>query len=121
MRTLVYKKLTNALAATFNGEPMYIENLAGYSVCANVTSAAALNGTFKLQASNNAMREDQVNEADSTAVWVDIPGSTQTATADGGYFWNVDAAFYRWFRIVWTRTAGTGNVALYYSGKGPQS
>lgn len=73
----------------------------GFSAQVSFTGAA-LNGSFKLQASN-----DNSN-------WVDVSSSSQAVTALTGsssVLWNIDAAYYNYVRIAWTNSSGTGTIS----------
>lgn len=76
----------------------------GYSICASTTGAPV--GTLKLQAS-----------VDNTT-FVDIDGSSVSISASGNSFWNVTDVMYGYFRLVYTRTSGTGTLTgeILYKG-----
>lgn len=95
----------------------YLERMRGYTIGIKVSDAAALSGTFKLQASNNAWVDNTDLSAFSGAVWVDVDASSQTVTADGDYMWTYYYAPYDAVRLVWTNSAGTGNVKAYFLAK----
>lgn len=60
-------------------------------------------GTFKLQSSAD------VTEVESELVnWDDIPDSSQAISAAGTHTWNINAR-YKWIRVVYTRSSGTGS------------
>jgi len=109
-----------SLSATLNGAAMAIENLDGYSICASWTDGGSLVGSLKLQASNNALTDNVNSTANSAAIWVDIPGSTVAVSGAGSQFWNVADANYAAYRIVWTRTGGTGSLTAHHLIKGFQ-
>lgn len=110
---------TQSLNATFNGDPYLVERLSGYSMFIVYTeSSASLAGTFKLQASNNAFKDNTSGELRSDATWVDVASSTQTLTAgSGAIMYNVPEAYYEAVRIVWTRTTGQGSAQVYFIAK----
>jgi hypothetical protein len=109
-----------SLAASYNGAAFGMDNLEGFSVCAAWVDGGSLAGAFKLQASNNAFT-DNVNLAeDPNAIWVDVTGSEVAVSASGSQFWNVADCYYRAFRIVWTRSAGTGSATAFIHAKGIQ-
>jgi hypothetical protein len=109
-----------SFAASFNGDPMKLESIEGYSICASWSGGV---GVLKLQASNNA-QIDNVGDltvaqmADPNAVWVDITGSSVAVNGAGDQFWNVADVYYKWFRVVYTRTSGTGTFTAYLNVKG---
>ena len=78
-----------------------------------------LEGTVKLQASNNAFQDNVNMELRDDTFWVDVPN--MSATLDGGddtVFWNVSDVYYEAVRIVWTRTIGQGTGQFYFLAKG---
>jgi len=47
--------------------------------------------------------------------WVKVLDSDQTVTSSAGHIWNVTGAGYRYIRIKWAYSSGTGNIkALIY-------
>lgn len=78
----------------------------GFSVFAAWTGTPT--GTLKLQAS-----PDGVNQ------WADVP-SVSVAPAGGSSSWftNQQWQFYPYIRFVYLRTAGTGSLDLWFTGKG---
>lgn len=109
-------------AATTNGAAFGLDHMEGYSVTVAATeTVASLVGTLKLQASNNAFADNVNNNEASDAVWVDIPGSSQSVSGTGNFMWNVESAYYRAFRVVWTRTSGTGTFDIQIYAKGAQA
>lgn len=111
---------TTSMGASFNGTPTKVDVLEGYSICASVVDAGAdLVGTLKIQVANNVFANNTSNELTSYAVWIDLPGSE--VALDGGndsVIWNVSEVFYEAFRLVWTRTSGSGTIEMYIIGKG---
>lgn len=111
-----------SMNATFNGAAFGLDHMTGYSVIARaLETSATLGGTLKLQCSNNAFTNNVNNTEASDAIWVDISGSTQNVSGTGNFAWNVDAAFYKAMRVVWTRTSGEGTADIHIHAKGPQS
>lgn len=71
-------------------------------------SGTALNGSFKLQATNIFNDVTKVPEH-----WYDVPSSSQAVSALTGnqtLLWNIDATYYNYVRIVWTNSSGTGTL-----------
>lgn len=109
-------------AATTNGAAFGIDHMVGYSITAAVVeTVATLAGTLKIQASNNAFADNVNNNEAADAVWVDVSGSSQNVSGSGNFLWNVADAEYRAFRLVWTKTTGTGTFDIQIVAKGPQS
>lgn len=109
-----------SMNATFNGDAMGIQFVNGFSICAS-WSGTDLDGTIKLQASNNPFTDNVNMTINPSAVWVDITGSSVVVSADtGSQFYNVADANYWAYRIVWTRTDGTGTLVAHHLIKGIQ-
>lgn len=108
---------TISLGASFNGAAMGIEFVDGYSVCASWDGGI---GTLKIQACNNPFTDNVNMTPNPAAVWVDIPGSSVAVSGAGSQFWNVADAKYAGYRIVWTRSSGSGTLTAIHLIKGPQ-
>jgi hypothetical protein len=72
-----------------------------------VFTGANVAGTIKLQASLD------------NSTWVDVPDSSQTITASEDHIWDVTSAGYRYVRVDWTYTSGTGNMTITIHVKDP--
>ena len=93
---------SNNLSASRTTDYENLDQDAGFSLQV-VFSGTALNGSFKLQASN-----------DSTN-WTDLPSSSQAISALTGassVIWNIDAAYYNYVRAAWTFTSGAGTISV---------
>ena len=108
-----------SLDATFNADAVGIEFVNGYSVCAEWTGSD-LDGTLKLQASNDPFTDNVNMTPNPAATWVDVTGSSVTVSAAGSQFYNVSDANYAAYRLVWTRVDGTGNIKVVNLIKGFQ-
>jgi autotransporter adhesin len=42
--------------------------------------------------------------------WTDIADSAQTISASGDHAYQVENSGYRWVRLVWTQTSGSGTI-----------
>ena len=117
---------SGSMNATFNGTAFLLDSMEGFSIAwAWTETSAALAGTLKLQASNNAFLDNPAYPAslniNPNALWVDIPGSSVTlVTGSGSQFWNVADVYYRSVRVVWTRTSGQGTYTANLWAKGIQ-
>jgi len=92
----------------------------GYCVSATVTTSGSIGGSLALQGAvdfGGSSPSQSVNATD-VADWVDIAGSTQTITGAGVVTWNVEGAYYKWVRLVYTSTSGTGNITAKINAKG---
>ena len=99
------------MSSSFLSEPILLDQIYGYSFQAVFTGSP--NGTFKIQCSN-----DDVNSSSSVVGWSDVGSSSQAISAAGDLFYNIDAAFYKWVRIVYTRSSGSGSCDVVYFAKG---
>lgn len=112
---------TGDMSASFNSDPIRLENMIYFSISAIVTLASSLNGTAKLQQCNDLGNDPGTGPQNISGLagWVDITGSSQTLTANGAYSWNYNqGAGFRWVRLLWTSVAGTGTAACTYNVKG---
>lgn len=75
-------------------------DLTDYSISVDFTGANVV-GTLTLEASNSA-----------TSGFVTVSGSSQAVTASADHLWSVTGAGYRYVRVVWDYTSGTGNMTV---------
>lgn len=101
-----YKIITDAdMSSSITSSPSVdMSRTDGYAVYAKWTGAPV--GDIKLQAS-----VDNVN-------FVDIIDSDSPVNGPGDIMWEVTTAFYDKFRVVYTRTSGTGVLNAQINGKG---
>ena len=107
------EKVVNAvsMASSFNSSPILLDQIYGFSFQAVFTGSPV--GTFKLQCSNDDVKlESQVSN------WSDIASTSQAVSAAGSILYNVNYAFYKWVRVVYTATSGTGSCDITYASKG---
>lgn len=89
-------------AATFaNSAPWALGDIKDYNIQVEITGSNVV-GTLKLQARN---RDD--------ASWIDVTDSSQAITSSGEHMWNVSRASYKFVRVSWAYTSGTGNISAY--------
>jgi hypothetical protein len=92
-----------ALSASSNGTPISVmKQFEGFALQAVISSSSSLNGTLKIQAN--------IDSGSSTTNWADIGGTTATVIADGVTMWSIGRHHFKYVRIVWTRTAGSGTM-----------
>lgn len=70
-------------------------------------------GTLKVQVSN-----DNVPHQNQVTHWTDYTGSSVAISAAGNTLYNMSFVGYRWARLVYTKTSGTGSITATMSGKG---
>lgn len=88
------------MATSFNSAQISIIGWAHFSLMLKWTGTPT--GTFKLQASNDFQNVDD---------WEDVTGSSfAVAGAAGQLVFNYDTAPFRWIRVVYTATSGSGTL-----------
>lgn len=100
-----------SMAADFASVPILLDQIFGFSFQAVFTGSP--NGTFKLQASNDDLLPSQ-----TPVNWTDIADSSQAISAAGDITWNYDACFFKWVRVVYVRSSGSGSCDVTYAAKG---
>lgn len=96
-----------SMGASFNGNALNVNDsrFIGFQFVLTGTHQ----GTLKLQVSN-----DQTDSSGSVTNWTDYDTSnfsTSVVDADTGILWDVVDLNYKWCRVVYTRTSGTGSVS----------
>lgn len=92
-----------SLGASFSTAPKTMDaKVSGYSVQLIYTGAPV--GTFSLECSNDG------------ANWDTVPDTTVAISAAGTTLYNVAAVFYKFARIKFVRTSGTGSMDAYFFG-----
>lgn len=51
--------------------------------------------------------------------YVDISGSSQSITSSADHIYNISSAQYRYFKVDWTYSSGTGNITITALAKEP--
>ncbi len=98
--------VNQALSASvdFNGPTVAKEAQIGFYAEAVVTASSSLVGAFKLQSC-----------ATTAGNWVDVTSSSQSVSGNGTVSWNVSGAYYKFWRIVYVHTSGTGTLNAAYN------
>lgn len=99
------------MSSSFESAPILLDQIYGFSFQAIFTGSP--NGTFKLQSSN-----DEGRLADSVTNWTDVADSSQVISSAGDITWNFDGCFFKWVKVVYTFSAGTGSCDVTYASKG---
>jgi len=88
-------------AASTTSVPFQIDDLTCYSVQIVFSGGGSdLVGTLSLEASNDG------------TTYITVQGTSYPVTASTNLFYNVADAGYRWARVRWAYTSGTGNMAM---------
>lgn len=112
-------KMPTNLAVSQVSEPVWLGHIPYFSI--QLVFTGPIVGEFKLQASNDYGRNERANisDTDVLANWTDIKDSAQSISAAGSHLWSVADAGYKWVRVVWTVTSGSGTLtSARFNGKG---
>lgn len=102
-----------SLGASANGSAVSVDkNYGGFAIACVISSASSLNGTLKLQASLDAVTDSSLIASTS---WADVPDSTVTVTTDGVTLYDVSDKNWKWVRVVYTRTGGSGSLTTTFN------
>jgi len=100
-----------ALTTSWQSEPIWLEHIICWSLQLIFTGSPS--GTFVIQVSNDPLSyEDVKNGAKTIGNWSDYTGSTSIITAAGDLFFNIKDAGYKWARVKYVFTAGTGSLTV---------
>lgn len=95
-----------------NGEAVLLDQIYGYAVQAKFTGAPS--GTLKIQGSCQQL----INGEQAPTEWTDIVSTISVSSAATLPLVNSDAQYYKYMRVVWTATGGSGTLKVTYNGKG---
>ena len=110
---------TKAMSASFNSDPIRVENLVNAAIQAKFEGGGAPTGTLKLQASSDVGTDPGTGMSNVTVSnWTDLTGTSQAISASGDHMWTLQNMGYRWVRIVYTRTSGDDTFSARLNGKG---
>jgi hypothetical protein len=108
------------MAVNITSEPVYLGHICNYSIQLVFTGSPG--GNFKLQMSNDEGNPSAPKESDrdfKITNWTDIADSAVTISAAGDLAYNYRDAGYRWVRVLWTQTSGSGTlVSAVFNVKG---
>jgi hypothetical protein len=110
---LVMSSSTMSGTSTITSNPVPIDQIYGFA--AQVVFTGTPTGTFKLQGSCDipARETAQSNGGPDTITnWSDLSLTLAAAGAAGNGIINVNGAFYRYVRLVYTNTSGTGVLTV---------
>lgn len=101
-----------SLSSDWTSEPVYIYQIVVLAI--QLVFDGSPNGVFSLECSN-----DEYSPSQEPQNWTLIRGSEQSVNEDGNHTWNIEDAGYRWVRVQWVRTSGSGTLqSARYNGKG---
>lgn len=102
-----------SMASNFATDPIYLGHIVNFSIQLVFTGTPT--GNFTLECSNDEGEGDRVlNKFSSTGVdnWTTVSDSAFAVSAAGDCVWDVQNVGYRWVRVKWTQSAGTGSVTV---------
>jgi hypothetical protein len=111
--TLTVSNSGDMSQATLSTNPINLDQKYGFSIHAVFTGTPT--GTLKIQGSND-VGSDGIGTGVSN--WSDIPGQTLAVAAAGNGMFNVDASYYKWARLFYTKAGGTGTLTARLNSKG---
>lgn len=115
-----------SMAGTLNSNGKECSDIFVGAIQAEWTGASAA-GTLKLQISTDNVPVDPigvnnpgagVDPAGNVINWSDYTGSSTTVAGPGNWTWNLVYVGYKWIRVVFTPTSGTGSLTVTFMGKG---
>lgn len=98
--------------ATLTSGTADLDGMQGYSVQCTFTGTAT--GTLTLQGSDDPVAEPNLSRIVN---WTDT-SSAQALAAPGSILFNVSDVQYKWVRLVYAKTAGTGAITANLHAKG---
>jgi len=104
------------IATSFTSQGINLISIYAYSIQAVHSGTAA--GTFKLQGSNDPGDNGSGQGVSQPTNWTDISDSPQAVSGAGSVLWDVTECSYRWVRMIYTATSGTGTLNAIINTKG---
>lgn len=74
-------------------------------------------GTLKFQASNDQTNSGNIAADFTPTNWVDVTNGSVSVTTGGTVQVQINPVCYRWYRLVWTRSAGAGTFSVRINGQ----
>jgi hypothetical protein len=110
------KQLTIDLGASGSTEAINLSELRGFSIQALISGGGSPVGDLFIEVSN-----DLTNEADEVLNWDALPSTVTAITgvpAEGASApWELTVCNFKWARLTWDRTSGTGALTGNFVGK----
>lgn len=107
----------SATNVSANGSAVDVGLIPQASFLCRFTDGAAA-GTLKIQGSNDRATADYAQQQ-VPVNWADIPNASAAITAGGSQMIIIPVMAFQWVRVVWTRSAGAGNVNVDMGGIRP--
>ena len=111
---------SSSLAGNITSNPIPLDQIYGFAIQAVWTGVPT--GTLKLQASSDSpsrQTQTSLGGPDVITNWTDVANSSVALTgSSGNYMWNFTSCMFRYVRLVYTSTSGTGSITAEISAKG---
>lgn len=119
MRWAPVQLATNqSMTSAFFSHGVDLNQVAFFSIQAVWTGSPV--GKLSIQISNQDVNPtiNSPNQASNVTNWTDYTGSSTDVNGAGDFLWNAHSSGYRWVRVKWIPTSGTGTCNIEYNGKG---
>lgn len=103
-------------ASSFQTGVMPLEYRQYFSIQATITGSPV--GVLSLQGSNDFGRENAPFNPSVVANWTEITGSSAAVSGAGSVMWNYQNCGFKWVRLVYVATSGTGSIVARFNSKG---
>lgn len=107
--------MTNGNMASAELDSLAVDGLSYVQFSVQAVFTGSPVGTLKLQTCDD-------NVSDPTTIpsshWVDYTGSSSAVSAAGNFSWHLTDGGYRWVRMVYIKTSGTGSLSAEFTRKG---
>jgi hypothetical protein len=100
-----------SMGADATSEGILIDQIFGLSFQCVYTGSPV--GDLYIQASC-----DDVAKPELATTWTNISGATVAISAAGSTLFNIDKPYYKFVRVFFDRTSGSGALTVTYNGKG---
>lgn len=94
------------MASGIESDPIWLAHIEHYSI--QVVFTGSPNGSFSVQASNDKGSSTNKTEFAEITNWTEV--SSENVTTAGSRMLNLENVGYRWARLVWTPSSGSGTV-----------
>ena len=113
MKFIDKKILDNEDTATSpTSDAVLLDQIYGYAVQASLTGAPS--GSLKIQASCQI-----IQGTETVSEWADVTNGSMSISSSGSFpLLNFDGQHYKYIRVVYTNTGGSGDITVTYNGKG---
>jgi len=101
---------SQSMGASFTSKGVDISKIDLLSIQAVWTGGGSPTGDFIVQVSNDDVALSTPDQAGNVVNWSTYPSSTISITTDGDLTYNIANIGYRWVRLKYTRTSGTGTI-----------